>query len=73
MTIYTYAGAIIFLIIGVFLGALITRPDPDGILHVNTQDPEKDLYTFEITIPLDEIANRKILAIKVDATKSNPS
>lgn len=38
----------------------------DGVLQIDTADPEKDVYTFEVTVPLDELTNNQALTIKVD-------
>lgn len=42
---------------------------PDGLLNVDTRDPEKDYYDFVFLIPTDEIPKKKFLTIEVK-TKS---
>lgn len=38
----------------------------DGTLHIDTSNPEKDTYNFELDIPLEELANRNSLNLKVN-------
>lgn len=42
---------------------LIKRPD--GYILINTNDPEKDTYTLELSIPFGELDNRKIVIFKI--------
>ena len=37
----------------------------NGILHINTYDSNKDVYSFELFTPLNEIPRRKFLVFKV--------
>ena len=38
---------------------------PDGLLNVDTRDPEKDFYDFVFLIPTDDIPKRKFLKIEI--------
>lgn len=42
-------------------------PATDGILHIDTMDPLKDIYQFEIGTPLDEVATKDTITLKVKA------
>lgn len=42
---------------------------PDGLLNVDTRDPDKDFYDFVFLIPTVDIPKRKFLKIEVK-TKS---
>lgn len=55
-----------------FLGTLLLKKidgKPDGLLNVDTRDPDKDYYDFVFLIPTDEIPKKKFLKIEVK-TKS---
>ena len=63
-------------LIGFIIGAAITilinyiyiskkKVTYDGVLVINTHDPEKDLYSFEINGLLDELEGKKELRILV--------
>ena len=41
----------------------------DGALVVNTEDPTKDIYSFEVASPLDELRDKQELTIKVQKTE----
>lgn len=59
----------ILLIVGVIILFKIDRMGPDGLLNVDTRDPDKDYYDFVFLIPTDEIPKKKFLKIEVK-TKS---
>lgn len=40
----------------------------DGILHIDTSDPEKDKWNFEVNVPLEEIANKDHIVLKVNSS-----
>ena len=42
---------------------------PDGLLNVDTRDPDKDYYDFVFLIPTGDIPKKKFLTIEVK-TKS---
>ena len=57
------------LIIGTILLKRFDDIHPDGLLNVDTRDPDKDYYDFVFLIPTDEIPKKKFLKIEVK-TKS---
>lgn len=59
----------ILLIVGVIILFKIDKSEPDGLLNVDTRDPDKDYYDFVFLIPTDEIPKKKFLKIEVK-TKS---
>lgn len=47
---------------------LLTRSGPkrpDGLLNVDTRDPEKDYYDFVFLIPTVDIPKRRFLTVEV--------
>ena len=55
-----------------FLGTLLLRwidRKPDGLLNVDTRDPDKDFYDFVFLIPTGDSPKKKFLKIEVK-TKS---
>lgn len=57
-------------IVGFIIGYVCSRiRTPDGVLRVDTSDPEKDRYLMEFHIPLDDIPERKIVRLIVDSKK----
>lgn len=73
----TIIAMIIFLLLtmvaGSFVGATILKKydnrKPDGLLNVDTRDPDKDYYDFVFLIPTGDIPKKKFLTIEVK-TKS---
>lgn len=57
------------LIIGAWLLRKFDDQHPDGLLNVDTRDPDKDYYDFVFLIPTDDIPKKKYLKIEVK-TKS---
>lgn len=64
-------------VVDIFLGTLLglssqryNRSDAkyDGALIVDTADPERDIYSFEVTTPIEELKNKSELTIKVHPT-----
>ena len=62
----------VLVIFSVFIGYLfgrfserISRKTPDGIFHVNTTDPDKDVFTLELLCPLSVIPAKKRLIFKI--------
>lgn len=47
------------------LSNLIFRKNPDGIFHVNTTDPDKDVFTLELLCPLGALPKKKQLIFKI--------
>ena len=60
---------IVCLILGTLLIFKIDRDKPDGLLNVDTRDPDKDYYDFVFLIPTGDIPKKKFLKIEVK-TKS---
>ena len=60
---------IVCLILGTLLIFIMDRGKPDGLLNVDTRDPDKDYYDFVFLIPTDDIPKKKFLKIEVK-TKS---
>lgn len=58
------AGCCLGIIIGMVIIFLITKMD--GTLKINTYDPDKDVYSFEFTTPLNEITRKNKLHFKVE-------
>jgi hypothetical protein len=53
-----------------FVGRLSRRDRIDGIFHVDLSDPFKDIFTIELTIPIDEIPSRENLYLKVENSQN---
>ena len=69
---YCFAVGGFCLLIGLAAGLFLTRfylKHPDGVLKVDTRDPNKDAYSLELTTPLDDIPNRKIVVFSVEVIK----
>ena len=52
----------------------LTRPGPkrpDGLLNVDTRDPDKDYYDFVFLIPTVDIPKRRFLTIEVHTKGEN--
>ena len=61
------SGWIIWLItLAIFLRNVINHNNPDGIIRVNTNDPEKDTYTLELSIPFGELDKRDKVIFKIE-------
>lgn len=52
--------------IGVLLGISTSNYSGDGILKIDTQDPEKDIYKLELNIPVEDVATKKNITFKVE-------
>lgn len=44
--------------------------DVDGIFHVDTTDPNKDVFSLEVTCALGEIPEKEYLILKVENNSS---
>ena len=62
----------------VFLGAILgvsrskyykTGGDTDGILRVDTSDPEKDVYKLELLRDIADLPNKKTVTFAVDNSR----
>lgn len=68
MDIRTTLAVIFAVVFGYVIGKLsnyISGKKPDGIFHVNTTDPNKDVFTLELICPLGAIPNKKQLIFRV--------
>lgn len=54
-------------IAGLVIGIFLMHSKPDGILKINTSDPEKDVYSFELLIPLDDLKDRTKISLTVES------
>lgn len=61
--------------VDVFLGVLLglstssynkSEAVHDGTMVVNTSDPMKDTYSLELTTPVEDLANKKVITFKVN-------
>lgn len=56
-------------VLDTFLGALLgisaTKYAGDGTMYIDESDPNKDVYSLELDIPIDEMASRKTISFKV--------
>ena len=63
------------LIVGILLGAygvsLIKFRKVDALLGLDASDPEKDLYTFMVLCPLEDLKRKKYLIVEVTADKNS--
>lgn len=65
-TIITIVIYFCLLCCGFFIGWLVRKkPKVDGLLGVDTRDPDKDFYDFVFLIPTDDIQKKKYLNIEV--------
>lgn len=65
---------IILILLCVLIVALIRKIDsrePDGLLNVDTRDPDKDYYDFIFLIPTGDIPKKKYLKIEVKTKTQN--
>ena len=55
--------------LGIVLTLVVIHAKRDGTLHINTYDPDTDVYSFEFDIPIDQIGNRHMIVfnVKVDS------
>lgn len=66
---------LIYVLIGVFIGSLITnilhlRTKSSGTLEINYSDPERDLYRLVIQDDLDTLAKKKRIELKVHISQN---
>lgn len=64
---------VVVLLIGIIIGFCLSRYYMDttkfGNLIVDTTDPEKDLFSFDMTAPLSDIINNNYTVLKVIVKK----
>lgn len=52
-------------VIGVVAAIIFVSQFKDGVLKIDTSDPDKDLYLFEVD-DLDNLSHRKQIILKVE-------
>lgn len=64
---------VVVLLIGIIIGFCLSRYYMDttkfGNLIIDTTDPEKDLFSFDMTAPLIDIVNNNYTVLKVIVKK----
>lgn len=60
-----------FLMILVLSFFLFKKNKADGLLNIDTTDPEKDYYDFVVLTPTDDIPKKKYLRIEVMVNSQN--
>lgn len=56
--------------LGVILGLSSLTYDGEGTMNVTTMDdPEKDLYSLDLNVPIESLATRKSITFKVKSEK----
>lgn len=50
----------------IFLRTALKKNTHDGVIRVNTTDPEKDTYTLELSIPFGELDKRDKVIFKIE-------
>lgn len=64
---------VVVLLIGIIIGFCLSRYYMDttkfGNLIIDTTDPEKDLFSFDMTTPLSDIINNHYTVLKVIVKK----
>lgn len=58
---YVLVGLICF-----FVGFVFSRHRRDGVMKINTSDPDKDVYSLVLDIPLSEIPNKHLIILDVE-------
>lgn len=51
--------------LGVLLGISSKNYQGDGTLNVNTKGEDKDTYSLDLNVPIEELANKKSITFKV--------
>lgn len=56
--------------LGVVLGLSSSQYKGDGVLQIDTTNPEKDTYRFDLDVPLEELSGKTkiVLTVNPDAT-----
>lgn len=64
---------VVVLLVGIVIGFCLSRYYMDttkfGNLIIDTTDPEKDLFSFDMTAPLSDIINNNYTVLKVIVKK----
>lgn len=51
--------------LGVLLGISKKNYEGDGVMVVNSNDPEKDVYSLNLNCPVEDLSNKKEITFKV--------
>lgn len=71
MGVGTWVLVIWAFIVGLIVGVAIKKLHHySGVLKIDTSDPETDMYSIEITDPLDDIPKMKTVTFKIDVSES---
>lgn len=64
-----YLILVVIFFVGFAFGFLVATPRANGVFKIDTSDPEKDVYSLELTDPIDTIEKRKrlLFIVKKDA------
>lgn len=52
--------------VAVIIGISTVNYKGDGVLRIDTSDPNKDVYRFDVQTPLEELPNRKRVTLTID-------
>lgn len=60
---------ILFFIIGILIGIILSLifafGHMDGVLHVDTTNPLKDLYRFVVLCPMEDLKNKHYILVQI--------
>lgn len=71
MKIAIFIILVLIFILGLVLLRKVDNSEPDGLLNVDTRDPDKDFYDFVFLIPTGDIPKKKYLKIEVKTKTEN--
>ena len=69
--IYLFFACFLCMLLGLVIGVMMMRSKPDGSMVVDTSDPEKDTYSMELNIPIEDIKQKKRLCFDVKIMKNS--
>ena len=62
-----YVCGLVALAIGFLIGLMSRFPaKPDGKMVLDETNPDKDVYSLELTIPIDDIPKRKTITLTIE-------
>ena len=67
------AVIILLIICGIIFGYILgtgKKLNPDGFFRVDTTNPDKDVFTLELTCPIGEIPTKKYVIFEVTNASS---
>ena len=56
---------IVIFLFGFTFGFVFASAKHEGTLNIDSSDPEKDIYSFELDVPLDELNKKRKVVLKV--------